>query len=126
MRNLTGKEIATVIRRPSVQSTLDLKIDVAAEASGNKTRSGAQQSSSTPISRRKSRTVSLRRKTFAFSNSPASDGRIITVAGMMNDVASSSPERGRARAAGRNTSVQNMDTNCAVVGKLILRMKLKA
>lgn len=126
VRNLTGREVTRVIRKPSAHRLGELKAEPMAEASGSKTRSGAQQSNSTPMSLLKLRTVSPRREASEFSNSPNSDGRIMTVVGMMKVGASSSPDRGKARIAERNTTVQKMDTTCAVVGKLILRMKLKA
>ena len=96
------------------------------DPSGNRMSNGAQQSNSTPISRLKLRTASARRAISAFSNSPTRDGRIIRVEGMINVGRRPSPDRGIAMIAERKTIVQNMDTTCGVVGKLILLMKLKA
>ena len=126
VRNLTGSDTANVIANPSPQRVRLPIRPPAREKIGKSIRSVHQDTNSIPMSLRKLRTGSARRKIVELRNSPNRVGRTITRTRIWRDEPSPSPECGNPRRTARPVKVMKAETISGVAGKPILLMKLKA
>jgi hypothetical protein len=81
---------------------------------------------SSPMSRRKFRTLSPRRNIVEFRASPTIAGITTAIKGKSNAGWSPTPASGRARIDESNARVRKIETTSGVAGKPTLRMKLNA
>ena len=126
VRNLTGREVASTTARPSTQRELFPNSLPSKAKMGRSTGVEDQATVSIPMSLRKFRTGSPRRRTVELRASPTNVGRPITRTATNSADDRLSPDRGRLMIAPSPVIVMKTETTWGVGGKPILLMKLKA
>jgi hypothetical protein len=126
VRNRMGKDKASTTKNPAAQNPGFEAAIPAIAPSGNATMRRNHDRISSPISRRKFRTLSPRRNILEFRASPTMVGITTAIKGKSTAVWSPTPASGRARIDESNARVRKTETTSGVDGKPTRLMKLKA
>jgi hypothetical protein len=126
VRNRMGKDKATTAKNPAAQNAGFEAAVPAIAPSGNATMRRNHDRISSPMSRRKFRTLSPRRNIVEFRASPTMVGITTAINGKSNAVRIPTPASGSARIDEINARVMKTETTSGVDGKRTLRMKLNA
>jgi hypothetical protein len=125
-RNRMGKDKASTAKNPSAQSAVFETTVPAIAPSGNATMRRNQDRISSPMSRRKFRTLSPRRIVVEFSASPTRAGMTTPISGKRSVAWRLIPANGRERTDASSAMVRKTERTSGVDGKPTLRMKLNA